>query len=163
MSAAVVTLADRIEPWPIDRLRPYERDPRTHSDAQVDQIAASMVEFGWTNPVLVDEQGGILAGHGRPLATRKLGFADVPVIQYNMTGYANPRVDALLDKIKGEMVTYARDAYLEEARRIVTGDLVSLPIRHEVSVFVMRKDLDIPPDPWDVPRFRLARFTAPNG
>jgi peptide/nickel transport system substrate-binding protein len=55
-------------------------------------------------------------------------------------------------------VTYARDAYLEEAWRIVTDDLVYLPIRHGVSVFAMRKELDIPPDPWDVPRFRLARF-----
>jgi hypothetical protein len=54
------------------------------------------------------------------------------------------------------MVTYARDAYLEEAWRIVTNDLVYLPIRHGVSVFAMRKNLEIPPDPWDVPRFRLA-------
>ena len=54
----LVALADRIELWPMERLRPYERNPRTHSDEQVDQIAASMVEFGWTNPVLVDEQGG---------------------------------------------------------------------------------------------------------
>jgi hypothetical protein len=61
--AGLVALADRIELWPIDRLCPYERNPRTHSEAQVDQIAASMVEFGWTNPVLIDEQGGILAGH----------------------------------------------------------------------------------------------------
>ena len=55
-AAGLVALADRIELWPIDRLRPYERNPRTHSEAQVDQIAASMVEFGWTNPVLVDEK-----------------------------------------------------------------------------------------------------------
>jgi hypothetical protein len=53
-------------------LRPYERNPRTHSETQVDQIAASMVEFGWTNPVLVDEQGGVLAGHGRLLAAHNL-------------------------------------------------------------------------------------------
>jgi ParB-like chromosome segregation protein Spo0J len=71
----LVALADRIELWPMDRLRPYERNPRMHSEAQVDQVAASMVEFGWTNPVLVDEQGGILAGHGRLLAARKLGLA----------------------------------------------------------------------------------------
>jgi peptide/nickel transport system substrate-binding protein len=82
--------------------------------------------------------------------------------ELNVTGYANPRIDALLDKIKGEMVTYARDAYLEEAWRIVTGDLVYLPIRHGVSVFAMRPDLEVPPDPWDVPRFRLARFTTPK-
>jgi peptide/nickel transport system substrate-binding protein len=77
---------------------------------------------------------------------------------WNPTGYANPRVDELIEKIKTEMVTYARDAYLEEAWRIVTEDMVYLPIRHGVSVFAMRKELDIPPDPWDVPRFRLARF-----
>jgi peptide/nickel transport system substrate-binding protein len=76
----------------------------------------------------------------------------------NAGGYANPRVDELIERIEGEMVTYARDAYLEEAWRIVTDDLVYLPIRHGVSVFAMRKELDIPPDPWDVPRFRLARF-----
>jgi peptide/nickel transport system substrate-binding protein len=80
----------------------------------------------------------------------------------NATGYANPRVDELIEKIATEMVTYARDAYLEEAWRIVTEDLVYLPIRHGVSVFAMTKNLEIPPDPWDVPRFRLARFTTPK-
>jgi hypothetical protein len=82
MSAGLVALADRIELWPIDRLRPYERNPRTHSDAQVDQIAASMVEFGWTNPILIDGNAGILAGHGRLLAARRLGLAEVPVIRF---------------------------------------------------------------------------------
>ncbi|MGH6886110.1 MAG: ParB/Srx family N-terminal domain-containing protein, partial [Geminicoccales bacterium] len=67
-ATGLAALAERIELWPIDRLRPYERNPRTHSEAQVDQIAASMVEFGWTNPILIDENAGILAGHGRLLA-----------------------------------------------------------------------------------------------
>jgi peptide/nickel transport system substrate-binding protein len=75
-----------------------------------------------------------------------------------MAGYANPRVDELIDKIESEMVTYARDAYLEEAWRIVTEDLVYLPVRYGVSVWAVRKTLDIPPDPFDVPRFRLARL-----
>lgn len=79
---------------------------------------------------------------------------------WNVSGYANPHVDALIEKIKTEMVTYARDAYLEEAWRIVTDDLVYLPIRRAVSVFAMREDLQIPPDPWHVPRFRLARFKS---
>jgi peptide/nickel transport system substrate-binding protein len=79
-----------------------------------------------------------------------------------VTGYADPRVDELLEKIKIDMVTYARDAYLEEAWRIVTDDLVYLPIRHGVSVYALRANLEIPPDPWAVPRFRLARFTAPK-
>jgi ParB-like chromosome segregation protein Spo0J len=96
-SAGLVALADRIELWPIDHLRPYERNPRTHSDAQVDQIAASMVEFGWTNPVLVDEQGGILAGHGRLLAARKLGLADVPVIRFEHLSEAQKRAYLIAD------------------------------------------------------------------
>jgi DNA modification methylase len=96
-SAGLVALADRIELWPIDRLRPYERNPRTHSEAQVDQIAASMVEFGWTNPVLVDEQGGILAGHGRLLAARKLGLADVPVIRFEHLSEAQKRAYLIAD------------------------------------------------------------------
>jgi hypothetical protein len=54
-SAKLVALADRIELWPIDHLRLYQRNRRTHSETQVDQIAASMVEFGWTNPILIDE------------------------------------------------------------------------------------------------------------
>ena len=97
MSGGLVALADRIELWPIDRLRPYERNPRTHSEAQVDQIAASMVEFGWTNPVLVDEQGGILAGHGRLLAARKLGLAEVPVIRFEHLSEAQKRAYLIAD------------------------------------------------------------------
>jgi peptide/nickel transport system substrate-binding protein len=81
---------------------------------------------------------------------------------WNLAGYANPRVDELIEKIKTEMVTYGRDAYLEEAWKIVTNDLVYLPVRHGVSVYAMRDNLEIPPDPWDVPRFRLARFTTPK-
>ena len=72
--------ADKIEQWPIDRLIPYARNSRTHSDAQVAQIAASIKEWGWTTPVLVDEDGQIIAGHGRIMAARKLGMAEVPVV-----------------------------------------------------------------------------------
>ena len=72
--------ADKIEPWPIDRLIPYARNSRTHSDAQIAQIAASIKEWGFTTPVLVDESGGIIAGHGRTLAARKLGLKAIPVV-----------------------------------------------------------------------------------
>jgi ParB-like chromosome segregation protein Spo0J len=96
-SAGLVALADRIELWPIDRLRAYERNPRTHSEAQVDQIAASMVEFGCTNPILVDENAGILAGHGRLLAARKLGLAEVPVIRFEHLSEAQKRAYLIAD------------------------------------------------------------------
>lgn len=72
--------ADHLERWPIDRLVPYARNSRTHSDEQVAQIAASIREWGWTTPILVDAEGGIIAGHGRVLAARKLGISEVPVI-----------------------------------------------------------------------------------
>jgi ParB-like chromosome segregation protein Spo0J len=70
--------ADKIERRPIDALVPYARNARLHSDEQVAQIAASIREWGWTIPVLTDESGTIIAGHGRVLAAYKLGLDDVP-------------------------------------------------------------------------------------
>ena len=66
---------------PIDELIPYARNSRTHSDAQIAQIAGSIREFGWSNPVLTDGDGGIIAGHGRVLAARQLGMPAVPCIR----------------------------------------------------------------------------------
>jgi DNA modification methylase len=72
--------AQKIEQWPLARLRPYERNARTHSPEQVAQIAASIQEFGFTNPILVGEDDGIIAGHGRLAAAMDLGLTEVPVI-----------------------------------------------------------------------------------
>lgn len=71
----------KIETLPVATLTPYARNARTHSTEQVEQIAASIREFGWTNPVLIDEAGGIIAGHGRVLAARNVGIAEVPCIR----------------------------------------------------------------------------------
>jgi DNA modification methylase len=65
--------------WPVERLLPYARNARTHSDEQVAQIAASIAEFGWTNPILAGGDGVVIAGHARLLAARKLGITEVPV------------------------------------------------------------------------------------
>ena len=70
----------QIEMMSVADLVPYARNSRTHDDAQVAQIAASIREFGFTNPVLIDAQGGIIAGHGRVLAARKLKLDTVPCI-----------------------------------------------------------------------------------
>lgn len=78
-------------------LIPYARNARTHSDAQVAQIAASITEWGWTTPVLVDETGGIIAGHGRVLAARKLGLTDVPVMVAAGWSEAQKRAYVLAD------------------------------------------------------------------
>ncbi|WP_144728501.1 site-specific DNA-methyltransferase [Extensimonas perlucida] len=73
-------LADKLEHWPIERLLPYIRNARTHSEAQIAQIAASIAEFGFTAPILAGSDGVIVAGHGRLAAARKLGLASVPVV-----------------------------------------------------------------------------------
>jgi ParB-like chromosome segregation protein Spo0J len=82
---------------PLGELIPYVRNPRTHSDAQVTQIAGSIREFGWTNPVLVDGENGIIAGHGRVLAARKLGLERVPVIELAHLSEAQKRAYVLAD------------------------------------------------------------------
>jgi DNA modification methylase len=71
----------KIQYKPIQDLIPYARNSRTHDDAQVAQIAASIKEFGWTNPVLLDGENGIIAGHGRVMAASKLGETEVPTIE----------------------------------------------------------------------------------
>jgi DNA modification methylase len=71
----------QIQEVAVEALIPYAKNSRTHSDAQVAQIAASIKEFGWTNPILVDGTKGIIAGHGRLMAARKLGLVKVPVIE----------------------------------------------------------------------------------
>jgi DNA modification methylase len=96
-STALTALAERLELWPIDRLRPYERNPRTHSADQVAQIAASMVEFGFANPILVDETDGILAGHGRLMAARELGLTEVPVVRLGHLTPAQKRAYVIAD------------------------------------------------------------------
>ena len=73
-------MAQRIDLWPLDRLVPYAKNARTHSEAQIAQIAASIVEFGFTAPLLVSQDGGILAGHGRLAAAKKLNLDAVPVV-----------------------------------------------------------------------------------
>jgi ParB-like chromosome segregation protein Spo0J len=89
--------AKEIELWPVEKLIPYARNPRTHSDAQVAQIAASIAEFGFNNPILVDTKDGIIAGHGRLLAARKLQLAEVPVIVLDHLSEAQKRAYILAD------------------------------------------------------------------
>lgn len=81
----------------VGALVPFARNSRTHSDEQVAQIAASIREFGWTNPILIDGDNGILAGHGRLLAARKLGMAEVPCIVLDHLTDAQKRALVIAD------------------------------------------------------------------
>jgi ParB-like chromosome segregation protein Spo0J len=72
--------ANHVERRSVSSLIPYARNSRTHPEAQIAQIAASIREWGWTIPILIDEAGGLIAGHGRVLAARMLWIQDVPVM-----------------------------------------------------------------------------------
>jgi site-specific DNA-methyltransferase (adenine-specific) len=89
--------ADKVERRPVADLVPYARNARTHSPEQVDQIAASIKEWGWTTAVLVDETGQIIAGHGRILAAQKLGLKTVPVMTANGWTEAQKRAYVIAD------------------------------------------------------------------
>lgn len=86
-----------IERWPIKRLLPYPRNARTHSPEQIAQVAASILEFGWTNPILVGKDGMIIAGHARLAAARRLEMTDVPVIVLAHLSEAQRRALVLAD------------------------------------------------------------------
>lgn len=88
---------ENIERISVEALIPYARNSRTHDDAQVAQIAASIREFGFTNPVLIDADDGIIAGHGRVLAARKLGLPDVPCLRLSHLTEAQKRAYVIAD------------------------------------------------------------------
>lgn len=82
-----------IEYRPINSLIPYARNAKQHPDAQVAQIAASIREFGWSAPILVDGQNNVIAGHGRLLAARKLNMTEVPVVPLEHLSETQRRAD----------------------------------------------------------------------
>lgn len=114
-------MADRIQLWPLDRLQPYAKNARTHSDEQVDQIAASIREFGFTNPILVDSADGIIAGHGRLMAAKRLGLEQVPVIALDHLTDAQRRAYILADN-KLALNAGWDDAMLAEELRALEAD-----------------------------------------
>lgn len=96
-------LAQRIEIWPVERLKPYDRNARTHSPEQVAKIAASLAEFGFVNPILVDSNDGIIAGHGRLAAARMLGLTEAPVIVLDHLSDIQRRAYVLADNKLAEL------------------------------------------------------------
>jgi DNA modification methylase len=121
LSKSITQLASRIELWPVDRLQPYAKNARTHSDEQVAQIAASMREFGFTNPILVDSADGIIAGHGRLQAARTIGLEQVPVIVLDHLTDAQRRAYILADN-KLALNAGWDDAMLAEELRRLDGE-----------------------------------------
>ena len=92
-----IKMSSRIELWPLEKLKPYARNPRTHTPEQVAKVAASIVEFGFTNPILVDANQGIIAGHCRLMAAQKLSLTTVPVIELTHLSEAQKRAYVIAD------------------------------------------------------------------
>jgi site-specific DNA-methyltransferase (adenine-specific) len=92
-----VNPADKVEQWPIEKLVPYAKNSRTHSEDQIAQLAASIKEWGFTSAILVDEEAGIIAGHGRVMAARKLGMAEVSVMVAKGWSEAQKRAYVIAD------------------------------------------------------------------
>jgi DNA modification methylase len=116
-------MAKRIELWPVERLVPYARNARTHSDAQIAQIAASIAEFGFNNPVLVDTNAGIIAGHGRLLAARKLGLEQIPVVMLDHLSETQKRAYVLADNRIGENAGWDEEALAAELADLQAAEL----------------------------------------
>jgi len=162
-AAKAIKIPDRIEQRPLDSLVPYARNARTHSDRQVAEIAASIREFGWTNPVLVDGDNGIIAGHGRVLAARKLGIADVPVIELAGLSEAQKRAYVIADN---KLALNA--GWDEDLLALEFGDLASLGFdlsltgfgEDEIGILLNRgnEGLTDPDDVPDVPAQAVSRL-----
>jgi len=122
-SAARLDGATAIRQVPVSELIPYANNARTHSEAQVALIAGSIREFGFNNPVLVDGENGIIAGHGRVLAARTLGLQTVPVIELAHLSQAQKRAYVLADNRLAEQAGWDRELLALEL-----GDLADLGI-----------------------------------
>ena len=94
---SITTSSLHVETVPVSALRPYSRNARTHSEKQILQIARSIETFGWTNPILADAEGGVIAGHGRLEAAKHLGVTTVPVIRIEHMSEAQKRAYIIAD------------------------------------------------------------------
>jgi DNA modification methylase len=145
-------------------LIPYARNSRTHSDEQVAQIAASIKEFGWTNPILTDGDNGLIAGHGRLLAARKLGHKEVPTIE--LTGLTDTQKKAYIiadNRLAlnagwdNEMLTIELNELLADgfALEILGFDTKELDALLEPEVVEGLTDEDAVPDIPDEPKTKI--------
>jgi hypothetical protein len=116
-------MAQRIEHWKLAALTPYPKNPRSHSDAQVAQIAGSILAFGFNAPVLVDAKGGILAGHGRYLASLKLGLDTVPVVVLDHLSEAEKRAYILADNKLAELSSFDDDLLRAELTELKDAEI----------------------------------------
>jgi DNA modification methylase len=140
--------ASQIAFWPLDRLKPYARNAKTHGADQVAKIAASMAEFGWTVPCLVAADGELIAGHGRVLAAVQLGMTEAPVIVLGHLTEAQRRAYRIADNKLTEMGDWDETLLLEELRGLLAEDfdlgLIGIP-ENELDALLRDADEDRTP------------------
>ena len=113
---------DQVAHWPLERLRPYARNAKQHGPEQVARIAASMLEFGWTVPCLVAEDGELIAGHGRVLAAAQLGLATAPVIVMPHLSDAQRRAYRIADNKLTELGAWDEAMLLQEVQELLAEE-----------------------------------------
>jgi ParB-like chromosome segregation protein Spo0J len=128
----------KIQYLPIDNLVPYQRNPRTHSEEQIEQIAASIREFGFTNPILIDANQGIIAGHGRFAAAKELGLDKVPCIDLSHMTDEQKRAYIIADN-----KLTLNGGWNEELLRLELTDLKELGANLELTGFDAMELADI--------------------
>ncbi len=116
-------MAKQIELWPLERLVPYAKNARTHSEEQIAHIAASIAEFGFNNPVLVDTGAGIIAGHGRVFAARKLGLSQIPVVVLDHLSETQKRAFIISDNRISDSAGWDDEILRSELRDLKDADL----------------------------------------
>lgn len=149
-------MASRIEVWPIEKLIPYERNARTHSPEQVAQLAASIAEFGFVNPILVDSDDGVIAGHGRLAAARDLGMEEVPVVVLDHLTSAQRKAYVIADNKLALNAGWDMSLLQEEVMSLNMSDFTLTILgfdEEEISSLLDEDDLEDginAPDPVDV-------------
>jgi hypothetical protein len=113
-------MPSQIELWPIERLRPYARNARLHSDEQVAALTANMLKFGWTMPCMISDDGELIAGHGRIMAATQLGLTKIPVIRMSHLDEDSRRAMRLSDNGIADMATWDELALGQEAIELST-------------------------------------------
>jgi len=108
----------------VSTLKPYERNARVHSDEQIEQIARSIKEFGFINPVLIDEDGTIIAGHGRVMAAGRLGMTEVPVLYVEDLTDEQKKAYVLVDNKLAELAGW--DFELLDSELVDLGEVIDM-------------------------------------
>lgn len=134
--------ASKLEWWPVDRLVPYERNPRKHPEAQVVALMALITEVGFNAPILVDGEAGIIAGHGRLIAARRLGMAEVPVVELTHMTAEQKRMQIVADNKLAAMAGWDPQLLADELREIADDGLLELTGFSDEDLQRLQDDLD---------------------